>query len=400
MIGHDALMRRILGRDRGLFQDDHDSCQALLEEKVGGARILVVGAAGSIGSFFVKQLMRLRPRGVCLIDPSENNLVELVRDLRSSETFIPRDFSTRSIALGTIMFDRFMAQAGRFDVVVNFAALKHVRSERDPFSTMRMIKTNILDLAHWLDRLEQDPPRHFFSVSSDKAVRPASLMGASKAIMEQVMFLPARGFTCSSARFANVAFSDGSLLHGFLRRLEKGQPLSAPNDIERYFISHEEAGQLCLLSCFLGQHRDIFVPRLDPGIDLKTFSEIAVLLLRERGLEPYSCPDEQSARAFARTRRADDRRWPCCFSPSDTSGEKPFEEFFDDSEPRDASLFEQIIVVKGQPLPEGRVREALDGLTEVMNSQDWTTERMAQRLVVAVPGLRHLATGKNLDEKM
>ncbi|MBF0174214.1 MAG: polysaccharide biosynthesis protein [Magnetococcales bacterium] len=400
MIHQGEFMARLLGRAHGLFQGDFDACRGQIEPKVRASRVLVVGAAGSIGSYFVKQLMDLHPRGVCLIDPSENNLVELVRDLRSSDAFIPNDFSTVAIALGTTMFDRFLAHADPFDVVVNFAALKHVRSERDPFSTMRMIKTNILDLAQWLDQLEKKRPDHFFSVSSDKAVQPASLMGASKAMMEQLMFLPSRRFPCSSARFANVAFSDGSLLHGFLRRLEKGQPLSAPTDVKRYFISHEEAGQLCILSCFLGAHRDIFVPRLNPEADLKSFADIAILLLQARGLEPELCADDHAARAFARKRRPDDRRWPCCFSPSDTSGEKPYEEFYDSSEPLDETRFKELLVVKGHAAREGRVREALAGLTTVHDAPDWHVEQMAHWLGGAVPGLRHLSRGKNLDEKM
>ncbi|HIJ85877.1 MAG: pglF 1 [Magnetococcales bacterium] len=400
MFRHSDFMARLLGRSQGLFQKDFEIFHGQLESRVSRCRILVVGAAGSIGSHFVKQLMALGPKGLCLVDPSENNLVELVRDLRSSDMVFPGDFSTVSIALGTPMFERFLASVIPFDVVVNFAALKHVRSERDPFSTMRMIKTNILDMAWWLDELERTPPQRFFSVSSDKAVQPASLMGASKAMMERLMFLASRTYPCSSARFANVAFSDGSLLHGFLRRLEKGQPLSAPNDIKRYFISHEEAGQLCLLACFLGGHREIFVPRLDQNLDLKSFADIAVLLLQDRGLEPELCRDEKQARAFARRRDPQDRRWPCCFTPSDTSGEKPYEEFFDAGETLDDTRFENIVVVKGPPVHEIRVREALTGLSALFDSPHWDVEGMAYCLGLAIPELQHLARGKNLDEKM
>lgn len=394
------FMTRLLGRSQGLFQQDFEASKDRITALVQPSRVLVVGAAGSIGAHFVKQLLEVGPQGVCLVDPSENNLVELVRDLRSSHIVFPKDFSTVSIALGTPMFDRFLASVPRFDTVVNFAALKHVRSERDPFSTMRMIQTNVLDLAHWLDQLEKAPPQRFFSVSSDKAVQPASLMGASKAMMERLMFLPSRNFTCTSARFANVAFSDGSLTHGFLRRLEKGQPLSAPRDIQRYFISHEEAGQLCLLACFLGEHREIYIPKLNPDTDLKSFADIALLLLQDRGLEPELCVDDHQARAFARNRHPDDTRWPCCFSLSDTSGEKPFEEFFDPSETVDDARFHNVLRVFCQPSLEGPVQEAIRGLCALRDSPNWESHAMAHWLGLAVPGLKHLAKTKNLDEKM
>ncbi|MEI7639749.1 MAG: polysaccharide biosynthesis protein, partial [Syntrophus sp. (in: bacteria)] len=278
------LLSRILKRSGSMFAEDLEVHRAQIEACIRGARIMVIGAAGSIGSAFVRQLVSFRPAALHMVDISENNLVEVVRDLRSALISLPEDFKTFAVAMGSLEFDRLLdaeraSDRGGYDYVINFSALKHVRSEKDPFSLMRMVHTNVVAVKALLDRLVGTFTRKHFSVSSDKAANPANIMGATKIFMERVLLTYADRIPFSTARFANVAFSDGSLLHGFLQRLAKGQPFAAPYDVRRYFISHEEAGQLCLLSCFLGENRDIYFPKLDEGSDLLTFAEIAVMVL-------------------------------------------------------------------------------------------------------------------------
>ena len=402
MISSD-LMSRILGRSRSLFQVDMAAHHDRILEAVARSRILVTGAAGSIGSAFVEQLAAFQPAAMHLIDPSENNLVEVVRSLRSSDQQPPDDFQTWAIGMGSPEFERFLATEKAYDAVVNFAALKHVRSERDPFTLMRLIHTNVCALEELLEGLLPTPPKWVFSVSSDKAVNPENAMGATKAFMENLLWYYADRLHCTSARFANVAFSDGSLLHGFIRRMEKGQPLSAPSDVRRYFISHQEAGQLCLLACFLGHNRTLFVPRLDPSEDLKTFAEIATLFLTSNGYEPVVLASEEEARAFARARRSGSTQWPCYFSQSDTSGEKLFEEFAAGHETVDQAAYHRLGVIANPPFDRAdreRVREVLSRLREIRQSRTWKRREMIETLQRMVPSLRHLERDKNLDQKM
>lgn len=394
------LLARILGRENSLFQEDIEENLASLRAAIQGSRVLVIGAAGSIGSAFVKQLVPWLPSALHLVDPSENNLVELVRDLRSSRLPLPEPLQTYAIAMGSIEFQRYAATQKPFDYVVNFAALKHVRSERDPFSLMRMLDTNVLALEQTLTHLTTQPPKNFFSVSSDKAVNPASLMGASKAFMERLMVAFSASVPCSTARFANVAFSDGSLLHGFLCRLEKRQPLSAPVDVKRYFISHAEAGQLCLLACFLGGNREVFIPRLDAEADLKTFSEIAILLLAARGLTPEIFTSDQEARDFAEKLQPDASRWPCHFSTSDTSGEKPFEEFVGQNETVDSHRFKHIDVVSLPKAQDNDLVQILAEIKAIRAEKSWEIHDMVQAIGRAVPEFKHEQRPRNLDQKM
>ena len=401
MIVSPSVLATILGRSESLFHADMEANRSLISGAVDRARVLVIGAAGSIGSAFVHQLISFSPAVLHLVDPSENNLVEVVRSLRSAGGQLPNDFSTYAIAMGSREFEQFLKAASPYDVVVNFAALKHVRSERDPFTLMRLIDTNIFSFQDMLECLLPMPPSRVFSVSSDKAVNPENAMGASKAVMEDLLWFYAKHMHCTSARFANVAFSDGSLLHGFLRRLEKGQPLSAPEDVRRYFISHQEAGQLCLLACFLGNNRDLFVPRLEPALDLKTFADIACIFLESQGYRPRIFYSEEEARLFAQKRSVHDKEWPCYFSQSDTSGEKPFEEFFAADERVDFSRFQQLGVVSHCSLKqEDRLLEALAALRRIRDADVWIRQEMVAALQIAVPSLRHAEKEKNLDQKM
>ncbi|MBF0584337.1 MAG: SDR family NAD(P)-dependent oxidoreductase [Magnetococcales bacterium] len=396
------LLGQILRRSHSLFQADMEAHQAQLAAAIGGARVLVTGAAGSIGSAFVEQLASFAPAAIHLVDPSENNLVELVRSLRSADLKLPEEFRTWAIGMGSREFSRFLAAARPYDVVVNFAALKHVRSERDPFTLMRLIDTNIFALQEMLEQLSAHPPQRVFSVSSDKAVQPESAMGASKAFMEAILWHHAERIACTSARFANVAFSDGSLLQGFVRRWEKGQPLSAPSDVRRYFISHEEAGQLCLLACFVGNNRELFVPRLDPAADLHSFSEIALLFLASKGVEAKIFYSEAEARAFARgIVPGSSRVWPCYFTQSDTDGEKLVELFAAPDEQVDYSRYHALGVISNPPYGHGSVlQEALRQLRQIRQGDRWEKEAVMAALRLLVPSLPHARTDKNLDQKM
>lgn len=396
------LLARILGRSDSLLQADMENHRARLMAAIARSRILVTGAAGSIGSAFVEQLVAFSPAAIHLVDPSENNLVELVRTLRSSSQKLPDDFRTFAIGMGSREFAHFLAFARPYDVVVNFAALKHVRSERDPFTLMRLIHTNIFALQEMLESLSSTPPRRVFSVSSDKAVHPESIMGASKAFMEAILWHHAGRMNCTSARFANVAFSDGSLLHGFIRRWEKGQPLSAPEDVRRYFLSHQEAGQLCLLACFLGDNRDLFVPRLNPDEDLHSFAEIARLFLESKGYPAKVFHVEEEARAWADAVSRENRReWPCFFSTSDTSGEKMVETFFSPDEPVDFSRYQALGVIPNPPFAQGqRLEETLERLRRIRHAEHWDRQEMIAAMQQMVPTLRHTDTEKNLDQKM
>lgn len=397
----EQLLSQILGRRHSLFQEDRENARALLTEKIAGARILVIGGAGTIGSSFVKQLVPFRPGVLHVVDPAENNLVELVRDLRSSTLPVPEAFRTVSIAMGSLSFSHFMASEPPYDYVVNFSALKHVRVERDPFSLMRMLEVNLFALEGLLRLLAEQGKTRVFSVSSDKAVNPANLMGASKALMEQILYAYSDRVPYTTARFANVAFSDGSLLQGFCRRFEKGQPLSAPNDVRRYFISYEESGQLCLLACFLGDNRHIFVPKLDPDSDLKTFSQIAELYLLAQGFTPRLMASDEAARMAASQRNPGEKGWPCHFSGSDTSGEKPFEEFVGTRETVDYGRFKAVGTVTAlPPHREESLAQTMAALEEIRGASSWRVEDMAKAIHLSVPELDHQVRSRNLDQKM
>ena len=387
-------------RSASFFADAIAQHRPSLESGVDGSRIAIIGAAGSIGAAVVKTILRFHPAALCLIDLSENNLVELVRDLRSSSgVALPKEFATLPIGLGTTEFDRYFADSTPFDYLLNLSAMKHVRSEKDIYCLMRMLDTNVVFLH---DFLRHNPYRFrkVFSVSSDKASNPANLMGASKMIMEKVLLAQAGEQPFSTARFANVAFSDGSLPYGFLRRIEKRQPISAPNDVRRYFISHQEAGELCVLSCMLGENCDVFFPKLAGGKDEKTFSQIAVDLLATLGYEPVECSSEEEAKA--RTEELiPQRKWPCYFFKSDTTGEKEYEEFYVAGEQLDLERFKNIGVTKRSPLTDSEPIEAFVRFCRNAKSDPQVTkEDYVRAMLKIVPALQHIETGKNLDQKM
>jgi len=395
--GEKMLLARILGRSESMFAQDMAAEAERLAEAIDGRRFLVIGAAGSIGAAFVRELARFRPAALHLVDISENGLVELVRDLRSSPTALPRDFLTASLDYGRPEFTRFALDHAPYDALINFSALKHVRAERDVYSLMRMIEVNIESLKRCLDLSDRLRLRRAFSVSTDKSVRPANLMGATKNLMEKTLFRSDVEPVASSARFANVAFSGGSLLEGFEQRLRKGQPLSAPSDIRRYFISEREAGELCLLACFLADRRQVLFPKLEAERHLLSLADIARQVLAHHGLTPHLCGSEEEA-IHARNLPKD--RWPCYFSASDTTGEKMVEEFYRPTDTVDSQRFQAAAVTREEPTDPRLIEDFLAEIARLRAAPAWSKADVVAAIRAAVPELEHHELDRNLDQKM
>ena len=390
----------LIGRDQELFTHDFSSVEETLRKKVASSRFLVIGGAGSIGQAVSKEIFKRDPQALHVVDISENNMVELVRDLRSSVGYGSGDFRTFAVDCGSVEFEAFMTSEGPYDYVFNLSALKHVRSESDPYTLMRIIMVNVFNTIKILRLANKLGAKKYFCVSTDKAANPVNMMGASKRIME--MFLMRESLTqkISMARFANVAFSDGSLLHGFNQRFAKKQPFSAPNDVRRYFLTPKESGELCLLSGLLGDNRDIFFPKLNEKLHLITFSKIAVRYLRERGYESYECVSEDEARDRAEELIAN-KQWPCYFFKSDTTGEKDFEEFFTDNEDLDMERFETVGVIKNQPdFDESKLDNFMNGIEALREKRNWTKDDIVKLYFGILPQFAHKETGKYLDQRM
>jgi FlaA1/EpsC-like NDP-sugar epimerase len=393
----------LIGRQKHLFGADCSTHENTLLEAVRDSRILIFGGAGSIGKEVVAQLFRRGPAALHVIDISENNLVELVRDLRSSAGYGGGETLFLPLDMGSVETQAFVASQGTYDFVLNIAAMKHVRSEKDAFSLMRMIKTNVLDAVATQEFARRTGAAKFFAVSTDKAKNPANLMGATKRIMEDALFCAASDVSSTStARFANVAFSDGSLLHGFRQRLAHRQPLSAPKDVRRYFVTGTESGLLCLMSMVLGAQRDIFFPKLDAKTSLLTFSEIAVRLLEAEGYEPVEMSSEEEARGRANELIAC-KKWPCYFFDSDTNGEKPFEEFYSDDDDVVWDRFADVGVIRA-PAPSEAVKTRVEKFIATVDRHrqrgSWTFESLTALISEACPELSHVNTGRSLDNRM
>ena len=392
----------LIGRDSELFSSDIVSHEDALKIIIQKSRFLIIGGAGTIGQSVTREIFKRDPKILHVVDISENNMVELVRDLRSTEGYGSGEFKTFAIDCGSLEFEALVNDQGPYDFVFNLSALKHVRSEKDPFTLMRMIIVNIFNTVKTLRMSREMGAKKYFCVSTDKAANPVNMMGASKRIME--MFLMRESLTqdISMARFANVAFSDGSLLHGFNQRFLKRQPFSAPNDVRRYFVTQQESGELCLLSGLLGQNRDIFFPKLSEKLHLITFSEIATSYLKERGYKPYECQSEKEARDRVEELIAK-KCWPCYFFTSDTTGEKDFEEFFTDKEDLDMNRFETVGVIKNQPIfDEAKLDEFMVGIDFLREKGTWTKEDIIRLYFGILPEFSHThkETGKYLDQRM
>ena len=359
----------MIGRTEELFTNDIRHLEETLCSLISSGKFLVIGGAGSIGQAVTKEIFKRDPLKVHIVDISENNMVELVRDIRSTIGYINGDFKTFAVDCGGPEFEALMAAEGPYDYVFNLSALKHVRSEKDPFTLMRLLMVNVFNTVNTVRLAREFGVKKYFCVSTDKAANPVNMMGASKRIMEMFLMRESKTMPISMARFANVAFSDGSLLHGFNQRFARRQPFSAPNDVRRYFVTPQESGELCLMSGLLGENRDIFFPKLSENLHLITFSEIAECYLREMGYEPYQCNSEEQARDSTAL-LISKKQWPCYFFNSDTTGEKDFEEFFTDQEDLDMSRFEGVGVIKNKPEYDSRKLDAFYS-HDIRKKGDW-----------------------------
>ncbi|OHD97513.1 MAG: UDP-N-acetylglucosamine 4,6-dehydratase [Sulfurimonas sp. RIFCSPLOWO2_12_FULL_36_74] len=391
---------KLIGREKELFCEDIKNHEKELFQIVSSSTFLVIGGAGSIGQAVTKEIFKRHPKKLHVVDISENNMVELVRDIRSSFGYIEGDFSTFALDVGSVEYDAFIKADGKYDYVLNLSALKHVRSEKDPFTLMRMIDVNIFNTDKTLKQSIENGVKKYFCVSTDKAANPVNMMGASKRIMEMFVMRKSQQINVSMARFANVAFSDGSLLHGFNQRIEKNQPIVAPNDIKRYFVTPQESGELCLMSCIFGENRDIFFPKLSENLHLITFADIAVKYLQEKGYEPYLCKDEDEARELCKT-LPKDGKWPCLFTASDTTGEKDFEEFFTDKETLNMTKFENLGIIKNEAIYDEEKLNNFEKTIKAFKSHlSWSKDDIVKEFYTMIPDFGHKETGKYLDGKM
>lgn len=402
MINLDSFINQhVTKRPASMFYPDIESCQDILFQKIEGKSVLVIGGAGSIGSSFVKALLPFRPGSLVIVDYNENALAELTRDLRSTKgMYVPDDYVTYPMDFASPVFEKMFRKRGGFNIVGNFSAHKHVRSEKDIYSVEALLQNNVLHAKILLDLLSEYPPETYFCVSTDKAANPVNIMGASKRIMEDVIFSYSDKFPVKTARFANVAFSNGSLPAGFLARIQKLQPLSAPSDVRRYFVSPEESGQICLLAAMLGENRSIFFPKLAEA-QMMTFDGIARALLKEYGCEVLECCSDEEAIDKAEDLKNGSKLYPVHFSVSDTSGEKPFEEFVTETETADFDRFSSLGVITGKEIPDkSKVEKLFVDLIAAFAKKETTKEEVIAIMKAYLPNFKHIETGKSLDSKM
>lgn len=390
----------LIGRVLPLLDSDVSALTAQLDALVIKSRFLVLGAAGTIGQAVTKEIFKRQPTKLHIIDISENNLTELVRDIRSTFGYIAGDFQSFALDIGSIEYDAFIKSDGRYDYILNLSALKHVRSEKDPFTLMRMIDVNVFNTDKTIQQSINAGVKKYFCVSTDKATNPVNMMGASKRIMEMFLMRRSHQLSISTARFANVAFSDGSLLHSFNQRILKRQPIVAPNDVKRYFVTPQESGELCLMSCLLGDNRDIFFPKQTQSLPLVSFADIAVKYLAQLGYEPYLCQNEAEARELVHSLPSQGK-WPCLFTQSDTTGEKDVEEFFTHNDVLDMDRFTDLGVIKHSAEFDEKLLNMFEHEINTMKrEQTWTKTQIVTLFNKMIPEFDHKETGKYLDGKM
>jgi FlaA1/EpsC-like NDP-sugar epimerase len=392
---------QIVGRTRPLFDTDVAARETELREHITGSRILVIGGAGTIGQAVVRELFKRDPRALHVVDISENNLVEVVRDIRSTLGYGSGDFQTVPVDAGSRYFDAFVESQASYDYICNLSALKHVRSEKDPYTLMRMLEVNVFNTVKTARMAAQQGAKKYFAVSTDKAANPVNLMGGSKRIMEKFLHRESANVDVSMARFANVAFSDGSLLHGFTQRIMKHQPISAPNDVKRYFVTPKESGELCMMSAIFGENLDIFFPDQAGELELTRFSDIAIRFLEQAGYEAVQCETEDEARERV-LELIPRKKWPVYFFGSDTTGEKAFEEFFMGNETLDLDIFNGIGVIKNQPSFDEALLDQFDSeITAIRSSKGpWDKAQIVESYLKILPELSHEEKGKYLDSRM
>ncbi len=394
------ISKNVIKRDSSMFYPDIADNIENLKQQINGKSILVIGGAGSIGASFIKQILKFNPSSLVVVDINENSLAELTRDLRSTIGLnIPNDFTTYPFDYNSSEFVRMFKNRKGFDIVANFSAHKHVRTEKDIYAIEALINNNVIHLKHLLDLLVQYPPHKYFCVSTDKAANPVNVMGASKRIMEDVIFSYSNYFNVTTARFANVAFSNGSLPDGFLSRISKHQPLSAPVDVKRYFVSPEEAGQICLISCLLGDNRTILFPKLESA-QMESFDKIARDLLAEYGYEIIECDTDEEALSYSNNLLSGGNLYPVRFTKSDTSGEKTFEEFVATDEQTDMNSFSSLGVIIGKEIPDSnKINDLFVDLIDAFKLEK-NKDEIINIINNYLLNFHHIETGKSLDNRM
>ncbi|WP_373495717.1 UDP-N-acetylglucosamine 4,6-dehydratase [Aquiflexum sp.] len=396
----DQFVLSYLKRNRSLFARDLEVNEKHLKENIYNKSLIVIGGAGTIGSSFIKAALKFKPAKLVVVDINENGLTELVRDLRSVEgQYIPEDFMTYPLSFDSPAFRKLFIAHGPFDIVANFAAHKHVRSEKDIYSIEALIENNLVKAKGLLDLLVEYPPKHFFCVSTDKAANPVNIMGASKKMMEELILSYGDKIKVSTARFANVAFSNGSLLEGFLKRIEKEQPLSCPSDVKRFFVSPQESGEICLMACILGKNREIFFPKLDMEKDLIKFADIFPVLLKHLGYEPVIFNSDSDARKNISLIK--EGKYPVYVFETNTSGEKMFEEFYTDDEDFDLGKFNALGVLSKSPTYKTEQFDVIfKELYDLLENPKLEKSQIVSWLKKYIPEFQHIETGISLDKKM
>ncbi len=396
----DFIKKHIIKRKNSFFIDDLKKNEGILEHEINGKSILVIGGAGTIGSSFIKAALKYNPNELIVVDTNENGLTELTRTLRSdSNLLVPENYLTYPMSFSSNIFYKMLDKHGKFDIVANFAAHKHVRSEKDSFSIEAMIVNNILDAKHLLDYLKQHKPSHFFCVSTDKAANPVNIMGGSKKLMESVIMTYSKDLKITTARFANVAFSNGSLLYGYIERLLQRQPISCPSDIKRFFVSPEESGQICLLTCILGNSGDIYFPKLNKD-QLINFREITEDFFKYLSKEIKICENENEAKESA-LNILDDNPYPVYFFKTDTSGEKLYEEFYNFEDQINLKKYSSIGVITNSVKPSfADLESIISEIEELFKRDSYEKKDVIKVMNRLIPDFHHLETGKNLDQKM
>ena len=396
------INQKVTGRNESLLRSDFQKHKSQMEERINNKSLLVIGGAGTIGASYIKAALQFKIKKLVVVDINENGLTELVRDLRSSVGInIPPDFITYPVNFGDRVFEKIFCNSGPFEIVANFAAHKHVRSEKDIFSIEAMIENNVLRARKLLDLLLKFPPEHFFCVSTDKAANPVNIMGASKKLMEELIMAYSTKIPIKTARFANVAFSNGSLPLGFLERFNKRQPWSCPIGIRRFFVSPQESGELCLIASVIGETGDIFFPKLDEEKDMIPFDQILKDLLDTLGFEIDICKSEEEAKEKALLLNESSKSYPVYFFGSDTSGEKSFEEFYTDQEVLDMDSFINLGVIKNSKKRDiNEIDEIFNRLYKLFDEEKVSKSELVDVLKEYLPNFEHIETGKGLDQKM
>lgn len=395
------INKKVIFRDTSMFAEDIEINRSKIEKKIDNKSVLVIGGAGSIGSSFIKAILCFKPSALVVVDTNENALAELTRSIRSVPGMhIPDDYVPYPMDFSSAIFEKMFRERKGFDIVANFSAHKHVRSEKDIYSIEALMRNNVLNIKGLMKLLAEYPPEEYFSVSTDKAANPVNIMGASKRLMEDLIFAYSDRFPVKTARFANVAFSNGSLPAGFLARIQAKQPISAPLDVKRYFVSPEESGHICMLACMLGDNREIFFPKLSEK-QMMSFDIIAEELIKVHGYEVEKCASEDEAIKKAANLKRDDKKYPVFFSASNTAGEKPFEEFYTNTETIDLDRMKSLGVITGKGRPDwDALWSCMEKMEEAFGNSVTTKEMIVNILKEYMPNFNHIETGKSLDAKM